>query len=54
VVIFSPEGEEYELCLDHIYDEDLNEIEAANHPKQIIKIKTDINFPKNSMMRVKF
>ncbi len=54
VVIFTPEGEEHELCLDHIYDEDLNEIEAANHPKQIIKIKTDINFPKNSMMRVKF
>ena len=54
VVIFTPEGEEYELCLDHIYDEDLNEIEAANHPKQIIKIKADISFPKNSMMRVKF
>ena len=54
VVIFTPEGEEYELCLDHIYDEDLNEVDAANHPKQVIKIKCDIVFPKGSMMRVKF
>ncbi len=54
VVIFTPNGDEYEFCLDHIYDEDLNEIEAANHPKQVIKIKCDTVFPENSMMRVKF
>ena len=54
VVVFTPNGDEYELCLDHIYDEDLNEIEAANHPKQVIKIKCDIILPENSMMRVKF
>lgn len=54
VVIFTPKGEEYNLTLDNIYDEDLNELEAANHPKQIIKIKFDKKLPKNSMMRVKF
>lgn len=54
VVIFTPEGEEYNITLDHIYDEDLNEIEAANHPKQIIKIKFDKKLSKNSMMRVNF
>ena len=54
VNIFTPSGEEYELCLDHIYDEDLNELESANHPKQIIKIKYDKNIEKNSMMYVKF
>lgn len=54
VVIFTPDGEEHELTLDHIYDEDMNEIEAANHPKQIIKIKYSGEIPKNSMMRVSF
>ena len=54
VVIFTPDGEEYNLTLDHIYDKDLNEIEAANHPKQIINIKFDKQLPKNSMMRVNF
>lgn len=54
VNIFTPSGEEYELCLDHIYDEDLNELESANHPKQIIKIKYDKKIEKNSMMYVKF
>ncbi|MBQ6546572.1 MAG: U32 family peptidase [Bacilli bacterium] len=54
VVIFTPSGEEYNLTLDHIYDENMNEIETANHPKQIIKIKYDKKIEKNSMMRVSF
>ena len=54
VVVFTPYGDECELCLSHIYDEDLNEVDAANHPKQVIKIKCDTIFPENSMMRVKF
>ena len=54
VVVFTPSGEEFELCLNHIYDEDLNEIDAANHPKQVIKIKCDTVFPNDSMMRIKF
>ena len=47
-------SKEYNLTLDHIYDEDLNEIEAANHPKQVVKVKYDKELPKNSMMRVNF
>ena len=54
VVIFTPDGSEYELVLEHLYDEDFNEINEANHPKQIVKIKNDLAIPKNSMMRVKF
>ena len=54
VVIFTPHGEEYSFTLDHIYDEDMNEIEAANHPKQIVKIRCDKDICKNSMMRVSF
>ena len=54
VVIFTPHGDEYEMILEHLYDEDLNEINEANHPKQVVKIKSDFDIPKNSMMRVKF
>ena len=54
VVIFTPDGEEYELVLDKIYDEDLNEIEEANHPKQVIKIRMNNSLPINSMMRIKY
>ena len=54
VVIFTPNGDEYELTLSHIYDEEMNEIEAANHPKQIVKIICDEAIPVNSMMRVRF
>lgn len=54
VVVFTPTGEEYEFVINHIYDEDNTEIEEANHPKQVIKIKSDIEFPINSMMRVNF
>ena len=54
VVIFTPSGEEYKLTLSRIYDEYMNEIENANHPKQIVKIKYDKKIEKNSMMRVSF
>ena len=54
VVIFTPYGDEYEICLDHIYDEDFNEVEAANHPREVIRFKCNTIFPNNSMMRVKF
>lgn len=54
VFIFSPNGDEYNLSLEHIYDENLNEIEEANHPKQIVKIKFDKEIQKNSFMKVKF
>jgi putative protease len=54
VVIFTPSGEEHYLTLDHIYDNDMTEIENANHPKQIVKIKYDKKIEKNSMMRVSF
>ena len=54
VVIFTPNGEEYELVLDHIYDEDMNEIEAANHPKQVVKIRFDKELCESSVIRVSF
>lgn len=54
VVLFTPKGEEYELKLANIYDENLEELECARHPRQIIKIKSKHKYPENSMIRVKF
>ena len=47
-------GKEEEIEFSHIYDENLNELECARHPREIIKIKTKTNYPENSMIRVKF
>ncbi len=54
IVLFTPKGEEYELKLTDIYDENLQELECARHPRQIIKIKSKHKYPENSMIRVKF
>jgi len=53
-VVFTPDGKEHNIVFKNIYDEDLNEIDCARHPKQIVKIKTNNKYPKNSMIRVKF
>ena len=53
-IIFTPQGKEDEIEFSHIYDENLNELECARHPREIIKIKTKTNYPENSMIRVKF
>lgn len=53
-VVFTSDGKEHNIVFKNIYDEDLNEIDCARHPKQIIKIKTNNKYPKNSMIRVKF
>ncbi len=53
-VIFTPSGEELEIEFNHIYDEDLNEIECARHPREIVKIKSEKIVENSSMIRVKF
>lgn len=54
VVIFGPNHEDISYKIDKMYDEDLNEIESAPHPKEIIKFYIDEKLNKNDMMRVKF
>ena len=51
VDIFTPDGETYTFVIDKVYDEDLNIIEVARHPEEIIKIKFDKEVPIHSMMR---
>ena len=54
VTIFTPDGEECDLVVEEIYDEEMNKLTCARHPKQQIKIKSEKQFPINSMMRVNF
>lgn len=54
VTIFTPDGEECDLVVEEIYDEEMNKLTCARHPKQKIKIKSEKQFPINSMMRVNF
>ncbi|MGM9878642.1 MAG: U32 family peptidase [Bacilli bacterium] len=54
VTIFTPNNEEYNLEIEEIYDEDMNKLTCARHPKQKLKIKSEKDFPINSMMRVNF
>ncbi len=53
-IIFTPDGLETEICFTELYDEDNQTLECARHPKQIIKFKSNLKFPKSSMIRVKF
>lgn len=54
VNIFTYDGNEYSLLIEHITDMDGNSIKYAPHPKEIVKIDCDKFIPKNSIMRVNF
>ncbi len=50
--IFTPSGEIYKYTVDKIYDEDMNELEVARHPEQVLKLKFDHSLPAYSMIRL--
>lgn len=52
--IFGPNNIDFDIKIDKIYDEDFNELDAARHPRQILKIKVDQELEKDSILRVKF
>ena len=52
VQIFGP-NEEKDLVIEAVYNEDLEEIDAARHPKEIIKIKVPFKVYKDDLVRVK-
>ena len=51
--IFMPSGKVIEFIVDKIYDEDMNELEKACHPEQVLKLKIDDEIEPSSMMRLK-
>ncbi len=53
VEIFMPSGKVISFTVDKIYDQDMNEIEKACHPEEILKLKVDEFVEKDSMMRIK-
>lgn len=54
VTIFGPNMDDYSFVIEYIKDEDENTLDAARHPKQIVKINCDVKVPKNSLMCVNF
>ena len=52
IELFTPNGETYPYIVDKIYDEDMNELEVARHPEQVLKLKFDKELPPFSMIRL--
>ena len=53
VTIFAPTIDDYSLTIGKIYD-DGKVVEAARHPRQLVRIDCDKKVPINSIMRVNF
>lgn len=54
VEIFGPNIETFDFIIpDTIYNDDMEVVEVANHPKEIIKFKLDHEVYKNDIMRIK-
>lgn len=52
--IFSPDGTDYSFIIEYIKNENNELIDAARHPREIIKINCDKNIVENSLIRVNF
>lgn len=53
VEIFTPSGKTISFTVTEIYDENLNRLEKACHPEEILKIKFEEKIEEYSMMRIK-
>ncbi len=53
VEFFGPNMETLEYQINTIYDEQLNKLQEANHPKMIVKLPVDFPLKKWDMMRLK-
>ena len=52
VEFFTPNGEVYKYTISEIFDEDMNKLEVARHPEQVLKLKFDLELPEYSMIRL--
>lgn len=52
--IFGPKKDSFSLKVEYIKDEDGNKIDAARHPKEILRIPSNIKVSKNDLIRVDF
>ena len=53
VEIISPNRETFSFVVPEIYDNELNILECARHPEEIIKFKLNREVSKYDMMRIK-
>ena len=53
IEFFGPKLEPTELVIDNIYDENMDTLDAARHPEQIIKLKVPFRLRKVDMLRLK-
>ena len=53
VEIFTPSGEIIPFKVENLYDENMNSIDVAKHPEEILKIEVPQEVKKDSMMRVR-
>lgn len=53
VEIFTPTGETYSFTVEKLYDEQMNPIDVARHPEEVLKLYVPYPVVKDSMMRVK-
>ena len=54
VNVFSYDMDDYSFIVKDLTDEEGNKIDAARHPRQIVKIKCNKEIPVNSLLRVNF
>ncbi len=53
VEIFTPKGEIMSFMVEKLYNENMNRVEVARHPEEILKLYVPEIVEKDSMMRVK-
>lgn len=50
--IFTPDGEVIKYKVEEIFDEDMNKLDVARHPEQVLKLKLEKELPVYSMIRL--
>lgn len=54
VNVFGPNIKDYSFIVENLTDEEGNVIDAARHPREIVKMSCDKKIPKNALLRVNF
>ena len=52
IEIFTPKGDSYQIVVEELFDEDMNELDVARHPEQVLKIRFPKEVEPYSMIRL--
>ena len=53
VEIYTPNGDIFSFRIEKLYDEEMNPIDVARHPEEVLKLYVDYPVVKDSMMRIR-